>query len=149
MFIDRVTYMLSISTTCLYTLNCTFVQVTGQISIFIMSSGFRKLATSTSWAVMNGTRVGQHRRVSLYIKSHFACILNTSALFHRSCWSPINHSRNIWCVYIHEASWYVWTLSFLLSAPLSWLQVTYSRKGSFFNFGKDDSLLIPEKWQLS
>ena len=57
LFIDRVTYLLSISTTCLCTVNSTLAQVRGQISLFIASSGFRKLATCISWAAFNGSNL--------------------------------------------------------------------------------------------
>jgi hypothetical protein len=137
LFIDRVTYLLSNSTTCLYILNCTLAQVRGYISLFIVSSGFRKLGGFT------GARGGQHRRVSLYIRSHFSCILNMSTLFHRSCWTQ-NTSPDVVFTYMKLHDMYG-TLSFLLSVPLSWLQVTYSREDSSFRFGEDDSLLIPEK----
>jgi hypothetical protein len=40
-------------------------------------------------------------------------------------------------------------LSFPLSLPLSWLQVTHPREGAACHFGKDNSLHIPEKRQLS
>ena len=36
-------------------------------SIFVASSGFRKLATCVSWAVVNGIRSGRRRQVSLYL----------------------------------------------------------------------------------
>jgi hypothetical protein len=59
-------YLLSNSTTCLCSLNCTFAQVIVHSSIVIVSSGFRKLATCITWTALNGTVGGQRR---------FDCIL--------------------------------------------------------------------------
>jgi len=42
-------------------------QFTAHGSIFILSSGFRKVATSVSWADLTGIKVVQRRRVSRYI----------------------------------------------------------------------------------
>ena len=51
---------------------CTFVWVKAHSSILTVSSGFSKLATCIRWADSNGTKGGQHRRVSLYqiIRGH-------------------------------------------------------------------------------
>jgi len=127
----------------LYTLNCTLTQVRGQISLFIVSSGFRKLYKLGGFT---GTRGGQYRRVLPYVLSHFSCRLNTSALFHHSCWIPntIPELHAVVFTYMKIHDMYV-ILSFLLSVPVSWLQVTYSREGFSFHFGEDDSLLTPEK----
>ena len=65
----RVRYMLSNSTTCLYTLYCTFAQVTVYSSVFIVWSVFYKLATNIIWAVLNGTQGVQHRRDSQHSES--------------------------------------------------------------------------------
>jgi len=70
-------------------------------------------------------------------------MLNMSALFHYSCWTP-NTIPGVVFTYMKLHDMYA-ILSFLLSVPLSWLQVTYSREGSSFHFGEDDSLLIPKK----
>jgi len=55
-------------------------------------------------------------------------MLNMSALFHRSCLTP-NIIPDIVFTYMKLYDMYV-ILSFLLSVPLSWLQVTYSREDS-------------------
>jgi hypothetical protein len=62
-------YLLTNATTCLCTLNPTFAQVIVHIPIVIVLNCFPKLATSISWAALNGTGGGQHRRGSQYV--HF------------------------------------------------------------------------------
>jgi len=44
-----VQYLLTASTTCLCTLNCTFAQVIVHISVFIMVTVFHKMAICITW----------------------------------------------------------------------------------------------------
>ena len=67
----RVRYLLSNSTTSLYTLYSTFAQVTVHSSVFIVWSVLCKLATKISWVALNGTQGVQHRWVSLHSESAY------------------------------------------------------------------------------
>ena len=58
---DRVVYLLSNSTACLCTLNCSFAQVLVHNSVFIVTGGFYKLASCMSWVASNGIKDDQHR----------------------------------------------------------------------------------------
>jgi len=58
-FTDKFMYLFATSTTCLYTLSCPLTQTLMHSSIFIVPSGFCKLATCLS------SKGGQHRRVTM------------------------------------------------------------------------------------
>jgi hypothetical protein len=59
--------LLSNWTASVCTLNYTFAHVRVHSSIIIVSSCFRKLATCASWTDLNGSKDGQHRRVTVSV----------------------------------------------------------------------------------